>query len=148
MLVAVIATFTLYLATPALALDSGIYVDPGTITVPGQSTKITLVTPLRATGTLNVTCVQSGNSWTASIDTGAASPHMQSWTFPTDFSGANTNTLGLYTVTAKITMHVGQYTWNTSFRVEFFVYPELPLGAVMAVGACFAGLAGYRKLKK
>ncbi len=150
MLIAIMAAFTFYLAAPVLttqALSSGIYVNPSTLTAPGQFTIITLVTPIHATGTLNVTCVASGNNWTTNINT-VSPTFTQTWNFSKDFPGANTNTLGMYNVTAKLTMLVGRYTWNTSFIVQFFVYPELPLGTILALGACFGGLASYKKLKK
>jgi len=142
--------FVLYSAAPALALSTGLYVDPGTITTPGGSTTITLVTPVRAVGTLTVKCDASGEEWRASIDTGVTC--IQSWTFPSsDFVGAtppNTNTIGMYNVVAEISMNVGNYVWRTNFMVEFFVIPDLPFGTIMAVVACFGAVAGYTKFKR
>lgn len=146
----VVALFLSYAAATVYATHpTGIYVNPGTITTPGQSTNITLVTPRAATGTLNVTCVASGNSWTRPINTAwNGTDYTQAWTFPTDFSGANTNTLGLYDVVANLTMSVGRFVWKTEFEVQFFVVPDLPLGTLMAVVACFGAIVGYKKLRQ
>jgi len=144
--VVVVALFLSYALATVQALNPGIYVDPGTITVPGGSTTITLVTPKRATGTLTVKCIASGKSWTTAVDTGTS--HQEIWKFPDDFPTADTYTNGMYDVTADITMNVGRFKWVTSFEVQFFVVPDLPLGTLMAVVACFGAVMGYKKLKK
>jgi len=149
-IISMLTLFILYSAAPALALSTGLYVDPGTIMTPGGSTTITLVTPVRAVGTLKVKCVASGEEWSASIDTGVTG--IQTWIFPSsDFVGItppNTETLGMYDVVADIEMMVGKYVWKTTFMVEFFVIPDLPFGTVMAVVAFFGAAAGYTKLKR
>jgi len=144
----IVTLFILYSTTQAQAPlpISGLFVNPGTITTPGGSTAILLITPTRAIGTLTVKCLASGNEWSTSIDTGLIG--MQSWTFPDDFPGADTNTLGMYYVSAEITMMVGKYTWRTTFRVEFFVIPDLPFGTIMAVVALFGAVIGYTKIKR
>jgi len=147
LLVAILTLLVIHLAKPALALDPGLYVVPGTITTPGDSTKITLVTPLRAIGKLTVKCVASGDEWYASIDTGWT--HVQIWKFPDDFPGADTYTLGKYDVVADITMNVTKtIRWTTTFMVVFFVVHDLPFGTIMALVACFGAVVGYKKLKR
>jgi hypothetical protein len=147
----VVALFTSYAGPIALAsLSPGIYTDPGTISVPGLSTTITLVTPLKATGTLTITD-PNGNRYTAAISTTKMGPSdwEQSWVFPDNFTsqGANTDTTGTYDVTANITMTIGRYVWKTMFEVVFFVVPDLPFGTLMAVVACFGAFLGYKKTK-
>lgn len=137
------ALLILYSAGPALALSTGLHVDPGMISSPGGTTTITLVTPVRATGTLTVTN-PNGTKWTASIDTGPSSPHTQTWKFPDDFPTGDTNSVGSYDVVAELTMQVSIYTWKTCFEVEFFVIPTAPLGILGILAACFAGLAVKR----
>jgi hypothetical protein len=148
----VVALFASYVGSIALAsLSPGIYADPGTISVPGLSTTITLVTPLKAKGNLTVTD-PNGNHYTAAISTTKVGPGdwEQSWVFPDDFTsqGANTYTVGTYDVTANVTMNVGKYVWKTMFEVVFFVVPDLPFGTLMAVVACFGAFLGYKKLKQ
>jgi len=146
---AILVFFVICSARPAFALPPtppGLYVDPGVIDIPGGSTDITLITPVRALGTLTVKCVASSNSWSTSIDTGSTCK--QEWTFPDDFPGADTNTIGMYDVIADITMNVGKFKWVTSFMVEFFVVPDLPFGTIMAIIACFVAVAGYTKFKR
>jgi hypothetical protein len=147
MLVAVIALFIFYAAAPAYAGTNGVYASPGTISQ-GGITQITVTTDKAATGRVQVRAPDGTTVWFSkspsediNIPPAGGSQH---WTFPDDFEdGANTNNFGSYEVKTSINWISGG-----TFMVEFFVYPELPLGAVMAVGACFAGLAGYRKLKK
>jgi hypothetical protein len=150
--IAVVLPLTLFVlcsAAPALALVPGLYVNPGTLPTPGGSTTITLVTPLRATGTLKVKCVGTGEEWLATVDTGSTGT--QTWTFPSNsFVGLtppNTNTMGMYDVVADIIMNVSTFKWKTTFMVEFFVIPVLPLGTLMAVVACFGAVGGYIKLR-
>ena len=146
MLVAVIALFLIYIAAPAYAGANGVSASPGTISQ-GGTTQITVTTDKAATGTVHVTAPDGTTVWfnkpskDINIPSGGGSQH---WTFPDDFEdGANTNNFGSYEVKTSINWISGG-----TFMVEFFVYPELPLGAVMAVGACFAALAGYKKLKR
>lgn len=142
--------FVLCSAAPALALFPGLHVNPGTITTPGGSTNITLITPLRAVGTIKVKCLASGQEWSATVDTGSTG--MQTWTFPSSsFVGLtppNTNTVGMYDAVADITMNISRFTWKTRFMVEFFVIPDLPFGTLMAVVACFGAVGGYTKLRR
>lgn len=140
-----VALFTLYAASPALATQ-GLSVDPGIIGV-GKKTTITLTMEVAATGKLNVTCVLTGNSWYATTDISIPSGGgSQSWVFPDDFgAGANTGTVGSYK--ANATIEGGTFIGST-FRVEFFVIPDLPFGSIMAVIGCFAAIGGYAELRK
>lgn len=87
------AIFILYSAAPALAGTNSIGVNPGVISV-GQTTTITVTTDKAASGALKVKD-PNGNIWTAdtpiSIGAGGGS---QQWVYPTDFTGADTNTIG------------------------------------------------------
>jgi len=123
-----------------------ISVNPGYI-LPGEKVTITLTTEKAATGTITVTQIATGDSWTINIAVPAGS---KSWTFPDDWiptnPTANTDELGLYKVLADITIELYKYKWETQFETGFLVIPE-PLGPIMAIIACFGAAIGYRKFK-
>jgi len=120
-------------------------VTPAVINLGGQVT-ITLTTEEAAVGTLTVTHKPTMTSWTINIAQLAGST---AYVFPTAWpAGANTNAVGDYDVQASVT--IGNHTpipWAASFRVEFFVVPELPLGILMATLASFAALGILKKYK-
>ena len=129
-----------------------ISVNPAVISTPGGTTTITLHTDLDATGTLSVKD-PNGNTWVADTaincnDGPGNFGGSQTWTYPDDFTGADSNTVGSYDVTADVTMSVGKYKWHTTFMVEFFVIPELPLGIIAATTAGFAAFGITKKFRK
>ena len=141
----VLLELLLPLVSVALAASNSIDVTPAVLNL-GGSTTITLTTAEAAVGTLTVTYKPTMTSWTINIAQGAGST---AYVFPTAWpAGANTNAVGDYDVQASIT--IGSHTpdpWNTAFRVEFFVVPELPLGILMATLASFAALGILKKYK-
>ena len=144
LLFAVILAVSAYVV-PALA-ENKISVSPSVINV-GGSTTITLTTESAATGSLKVKD-PNGNEWTAgtavNIGPGGGS---QSWVYPVDFTGADSNTEGSYDVTADVDLDIGR-PWHTTFMVEFFVIPELPLGIIAATTAGFAAFGITKKFRK
>jgi len=137
--------FVTWAIQPILA-ENKISVNPGII-LPGEKVTITLSLDVKTIGgTLTVTHKPSGTSWSINIPGGWA-PGSKSWTFPDDWiptnPTANTDELGDYDVTADI----GINTWPVTFRVEFFVIPELLFGSVAATVACFAAVIGFMKFK-
>ncbi len=147
MLVAITALFILYIAMPAYAGTNSISANPGLISI-GGTTLITVTTDKAVVnGRVYVTMPDGVTVWANQVASNiiiGAGGGSQSITFPTDFeAGANTNSVGNYAVETNLNWVAGG-----TFKVEFFVYPEMPLGAVTALAACFAGLASYKKLKK
>jgi hypothetical protein len=139
----VFALFLSYAATTVMAANS-ITVSQGVISVGGTEV-ITVTTDAKASGPLKVKD-PNGNTWTASADISIpAGGGSDSRTYPTDFPGADTNTVGSYETEADLT--IGKVS-GVIFRVEFFAYPDLPFGTLMAVVACFGAFLGYKKLKQ
>ena len=124
---------------------NAIGVNPGIINS-GDTTTITLTVEQGATGKIKVTAPDGNTNWTNAVgkDINIVGSGSQSWTFPNDFeTGANTTNVGSYHVEADIS---GSKFYST-FKVEFFVVPDLPFGTLMAVVACFGAFIGYKKLK-
>jgi len=140
----VLTLFMLYSVTPAIAGVNSISVIPGIISV-GDTTKIILTTDKAATGKLKVTYKPTSTSWFATTDISiGAGGGSQQWIFPTDFeAGANTNNIGDYDVEATL-----DWVPKATFKVEFFVIHDLPLGTIMALVACFGAVVGYKKLRR
>lgn len=140
--------FLFYTAATVHAINQ-INVNPEIIN-PGQHTTITLSTGKPATGNLSVKD-PNGNIWasTIPINIPGATGGTQSWDYFTDFEeGANTNTPGSYDVIANVTIDLDTIEWTTEFKIEFFVIPDLPLGTLMAVVACFGAVISYKKLRQ
>jgi hypothetical protein len=140
----VMALFLFYTVATVYAGTNTITANPGIINK-GATTQITVTTDFEAHGKLKVTYKPTSTSWFATVDinipSGGGSQH---WIFPTDFeTGANTDNVGDYDVTATITS-----IKSATFRAEFFVVPDLPFGTLMAVVACFGAVIGYKKLKQ
>lgn len=139
----IVGLLVIWSIIPVLAANK-ISVNPGIIK-PGEKVTITLTLDVPTNGgTLNVTHKPSGTSWIISIP--AFGPGFQSWTFPDDWpAGANTNELGDYDVVAD--MDITPDPEPETFRVEFFVIPELLFGSVAATIASFAAVIGFMKFK-
>lgn len=139
----VMALFLFYTVATVYATN-GISVSSGVIS-PGGTTTITLTVEKGATGTMKVTAPDNTTVWVSVVGISIVGSGSQSWIFPTDFpAGANATNPGSYKVEADI---VGSI-YYTTFKVEFFVAPDLPFGTLMAVVACFGAVIGYKKLKQ
>jgi hypothetical protein len=132
---------------PAIAMAgvNTISISPSVVNF-GSTTTITLTTDRQCAGTMSVkdpngVVITSGTN--VNIGAGGGS---QTWTWPTDFPGA-AYIIGPYDVTAAVTMAANSYVWQTSFVIEFFVVPELPLGILMATIASFAAMGMLKKYK-
>lgn len=134
-----------FLAVPASAINQ-ITVNPPVINE-GEPVTITLTTGLAANGTLTVTD-PNGTSWSTPINITSAGGGTQTWTFPDNFTGANTTIAGSYNITATATMNVtGTQIWDSEFAVAFLVIPEFSSIILVLFAIATIAVLGFKKFE-
>jgi len=142
-----ILTLMFFVATASAVTTT---VTPNPTTIPqGCSTELTCTSDQTGTGKLTVKS-PNGDCWWKTFTMTANVPVKK--TFPEDFgSGANTAEVGTYVVIFSFYFN-HQENCKTDVQSEFSVVPrshipEVPVGALMAMIACF-GAAGVLKLRQ
>lgn len=131
------------LAVPASAINQ-IAVNPPVINE-GERVTITLTTELAANGTLTVTD-PNGTSWSTPVNITSASGGTQTWTFPDNFTSANTTIAGSYNITATASMNVtGTRIWDSEFKVAFLVIPEFSSIILILFAIASIAVLGFKK---